>query len=284
MSAETSAERFYASEKYLLPADKIEAARLDVQHRVFFKAFENRLLLAPIQLKSGDRVLESAAGTGIWALEFLEQNGKNGAILDIECIDISDKQIFQDLPPNIRFSLCSVTDLPAQWSGMFSYVHQRLVVLALDDTLWRKAISELFRVLSPGGWVELAEIELQNHRINVGPSSSKLQSLALKMFPDKGVILKLAEYLLPVLKESGFVDVQCEMRQVRVGSGEQGYSSREMESFLRALKRDAVSAGGYGFIQTEDDYERLLREAESEWDGHLDEAAVSLFTIVARKP
>lgn len=38
--------------------------RLNLQHRIIIRAFENQLAVAPLNLKSGDRVLESGAGSG----------------------------------------------------------------------------------------------------------------------------------------------------------------------------------------------------------------------------
>ncbi|KAF5334431.1 hypothetical protein D9757_015513, partial [Collybiopsis confluens] len=71
--------RYYtASSKYPLPADSTETARLNLQHLVVTRAFENRLSLAPIELRSGHHVLESGAGSGIWALEFFAQHLNRG--------------------------------------------------------------------------------------------------------------------------------------------------------------------------------------------------------------
>ncbi|KIK61451.1 hypothetical protein GYMLUDRAFT_243627 [Collybiopsis luxurians FD-317 M1] len=277
--------RYYASEQYLLPADEAETARLGLQHRVFSKSFENRISLAPLNLQSGGRVLESAAGTGIWALEFFKESSKNGIVLDMECIDISDKQFPQKFPPNVHFSVRSVIDLPAEWNSNFSYVHQRLLVLALDDSLWRKVISEFFRVLLPGGWLELVEIDTSCYRDYVGPCTNSLQSLALSMFAEKGIIVDMANYFPPLLEETGFVDVRCEVRRVRIGqSGENGYRSDEIGNFFRGLKRDVVNGGGYGIVRTEEDYEELLKGCELEWNIHSDEAYVYHYAFLARKP
>lgn len=38
--------------------------RLHLQHRIITKAYEDRLILAPVIFKSGDRVLETATGSG----------------------------------------------------------------------------------------------------------------------------------------------------------------------------------------------------------------------------
>lgn len=76
-------ERNYESAQYVLPSDGTEEerstvifyllmqstdslnVRLNMQHRLIKQSFDGRLYIAPIELKDGDRVLESAVGTGI---------------------------------------------------------------------------------------------------------------------------------------------------------------------------------------------------------------------------
>ncbi|KIK61452.1 hypothetical protein GYMLUDRAFT_225144 [Collybiopsis luxurians FD-317 M1] len=282
---EHNRQRYYTSEQYLLPADEDETARLNSQHRVYYKLFGNRLSLAPLELKSGDRVLESAAGTGIWALEFFEENKKNGVILDMDCVDISDKQFTKNCPSNVHLSLRSVTDLPAEWKSRFSYAHQRLMVSSVDHSVWPKVVSELFRVISPGGWVEIAEVQLKSYDLDVGPFSKKLQSLILKMFADNGSVLDVAAFIPPLLEETGFVDVRSEVRQAFTGrTGENGYRVEERGSLFRALKRNVMRAGGYGVVKTEEEYEELVRGSELEWYDHPNETSVLLYTFWAKKP
>ncbi|KAF9060598.1 hypothetical protein BDP27DRAFT_1236583, partial [Rhodocollybia butyracea] len=102
------------------------------QHRILKKAFGDELALAPITLHSHDLVLESGAGTGIWAQEFSAFHSQNNVLLNIECIDISDKQFPREYPSNIHFSIHSVTDLPQEWKNSFSYIHQ---LLRIDDII-----------------------------------------------------------------------------------------------------------------------------------------------------
>ncbi|KIK61405.1 hypothetical protein GYMLUDRAFT_42989 [Collybiopsis luxurians FD-317 M1] len=281
---ELNQQRYYASEQYLLPADAAETTRLNAQHRIIVKAFGNKLSLAPMNLKSGDRVLESAAGTGIWALEFFEKKRQEGVNIKIECIDISDKQFPGKYPSNIHFSLHSVTDLPAEWSSRFSYAHQRLLITAMNDSLWHKTISELFRVLEPGGWVELVEIEGKDRHFDVGPHSAKLQALVLKMYAAKGCIGDLAVYLPPLLEEAGFLDVRCEARDVTIGrSGECGYRSTEFRDLWQGMKSSVLKGSGFGLVETEQEFEELLQESMHEWDNS-NKATSTFYTIVARKP
>ncbi|KIK57589.1 hypothetical protein GYMLUDRAFT_46149 [Collybiopsis luxurians FD-317 M1] len=281
---ELNRQRYYASVHYLLPADESETTRLNSQHRVVTRAFENKLSLVPMELQTGYRVLESGAGTGLWALEFSEQNKEEGIVLDMECIDISDKQFPATHPSNVHFSVHSVVNLPAEWSGTFSYAHQRLLVGAMNDLRWRKAVSELFRVLSPGGWVELLEHDEKDSDFGVGPCSKKLESLILAMYAERGIISDLGTYLPSILAEVGFVDVRREARQVTIGrSGETGYRSEDWRDLWKGTKVHVLSAGGYGLVTTEKEYDELLEGSTDEWNNS-DKAVSTFYTILARKP
>ncbi|KIK66229.1 hypothetical protein GYMLUDRAFT_157904 [Collybiopsis luxurians FD-317 M1] len=277
-------QRYYASKQYLLPADEPETSRLNKQHRVIIRAFDNQLSLAPLDLQTGDRVLESGAGTGIWALEFAEHNQKHGTVLDIECVDISDKQFRQSHPPNIHFSVHSVISLPAEWSGTFAYAHQRFLIAAMDDSRWRQAVRELFRVLSSGGWVELVEPEEKDLNFAVGPYSNKLESLVLAMYMEEGIVGDLGIYLPPILEEAGFVDVRCETRHASIGrSGGNGYSSEEYRDAWKGMQQPALDSGGYGVVRTGEEFEELLEGSTREWNNS-NEARCTFYTILARKP
>ncbi|KIK61407.1 hypothetical protein GYMLUDRAFT_42991 [Collybiopsis luxurians FD-317 M1] len=277
--------RYYASEQYFLPADEAENKRLNLQHQVIVRAFDNKLSLAPLSLKSGDRVLESAAATGIWAFEFFEENERNGVILNMECIDISSRPFPKNqLSSNIHFSVHSAADLPGGWNSTFSFVHQRLLIAALDDPTSRSIISEFFRVLLPGGWVELVEIEGKDLHYAVGPSSTRLQSILVKMIKAKELVGNLNTYLPRSLAEAGFVDVQCDIRNIPIGIGEGEYSAEAWGKFWRGLKRDVMDGGGYGVVKAEDEYEELVDETVREWKTCSKQAYITYYTILARKP
>ncbi|KAF5353038.1 hypothetical protein D9757_011862 [Collybiopsis confluens] len=277
---EDNQQRYYASKNYPLPADEAEIERLNVQHPVIVRSFENRLSLAPLDLKSGDRVLES-----IWALEFFEENKRTGINLDIECFDISNRVFPKKHPPNVHFSVHSVTDLPAEWNSTFSYIHQRLLIAVMTDDICRRTISELFRALAPGGWAELVEIEGKDVHFGIGPASNKVQSILLKMYAEKGMVGNLDKYLPPVLEEVGFVDVRCEVRHTLIGQPDEGgYSAEEWGKFWRGLRRDVLERGGYGLVQSGEEYEKLVDETVLEWETGSNKAYITYYTFLGRKP
>ncbi|KAF9072749.1 hypothetical protein BDP27DRAFT_1319911 [Rhodocollybia butyracea] len=265
--------RHYASMKtYLLPDDKLETARLSVHHRIITKAYEGRLILAPVSLGSNDRVLESAAGSGIWALEFSASNAQNNLPLDIECIDISDKQFPRRHPSNIHFSVQSVTNLPKEWHNSFSYVHQRYLILAVNDSLWNIAIKELFDALVPGGWIELAETEVRLLSYGSGHCSKRLMQLGV--------------YLPNLLEQVGFIDIHCETRRVpiRRSLNNDGLDrSKHLYDLWMGMKAPILAGGGYGIVKTEVEFDQLLQGCLNEWD-ESDEASSTYYIIVAIKP
>lgn len=55
---------------YLLPNDESENDRLDMVHELCLQILHRKLYLAPI--KSPQRVIDLATGTGIWAIDFGE--------------------------------------------------------------------------------------------------------------------------------------------------------------------------------------------------------------------
>ncbi|KAJ3748913.1 hypothetical protein DFH05DRAFT_1520521 [Lentinula detonsa] len=290
-----SSQRYYASKQYLLPADNAETKRLEVQHNMITGVLGGRLSVAPTNLNTGDRILESAAGSGIWALEFFEKNCADGILLNIECIDISPAQFPTSHPPEIHFSVKSVVDLPdPEWSDTFTYAHQRLLITAMNDSLWRLAVSELFRVVRPGGWVELVELEAQDFNSwSVGPHSTRLASLINTMYRAKGVIGDLSVYLPAILKEAGFMDIKCHKMRASIGGDAdatphkvtdvKGYNSEMWREMWIGLKGPVVEAGGYGFIETAEEYEALVEGSVVECKASK-EAYTTFFAILARKP
>jgi ubiquinone/menaquinone biosynthesis C-methylase UbiE len=53
-----------------------------------------------------------------------------------------------------------VTDgLPFE-DDTFDFVHLRLFVLAFNEMQWDKSLKEIYRVIKPGGYIQLMEVNL----------------------------------------------------------------------------------------------------------------------------
>ncbi|KAF9063312.1 hypothetical protein BDP27DRAFT_1335310 [Rhodocollybia butyracea] len=136
---------------YILPSTEDEQERLDFQSSYLTKvACEGQLIIAPTTLDSGDEVLESATGTGIWLLDLARNVHPN---VSLTGIDINQRLLPTEHPRNVSFAVHTVTNLPETWTSRFKLVNQRLVNGALTSEQWGMALGELYRVLKPGGWI-----------------------------------------------------------------------------------------------------------------------------------
>jgi hypothetical protein len=86
----------------------------------------------------------------------------NNAPPDTELIgiDISDRLFpIGEVGERIKCYKKSITLQPStDWTGTFSFIHQRLLFGGLRQDEWPRAISNMYRMLKPGGYVQLGEI------------------------------------------------------------------------------------------------------------------------------
>ncbi|ETS85393.1 hypothetical protein PFICI_03418 [Pestalotiopsis fici W106-1] len=137
----------YKEGKYFLPNDAAEQDRLDFQYQMFVMALDGRLALAPMTTSPG-LVLDVATGTGIWAIQFAEQNPDSHivgtALSGIQPVN---------RPQNGDFIK---TDAEDEWlfPGLpkFDYVHLRLVCMAFANP--KLVLRHAWENLAPGGWIE----------------------------------------------------------------------------------------------------------------------------------
>jgi len=241
--------------------------------------FGGKLVLAPISLQKGGRVLDSGAATGTWMLELAAQYSPSVTFYGI---DISSRLFPVEHPENTKFSVNSITDLPADWAGSFTFVHQRLLVAALTTSMWITAVAEMFRVLTPGGWVELTECDVD---WAAGPQSAKLQAIIHALFRDKGLLVDLQIQIPGFLRDAGFIDIHPESRSMNLGrAGEDELERTEnLYNASVAMKAPILAAGGFGYVTSEDELNALLMGAKEEWLDSND-GSISLVTFYARKP
>ncbi|ETS84182.1 hypothetical protein PFICI_02207 [Pestalotiopsis fici W106-1] len=111
------------------------------------QVLEWKLYLAP--LESPSRVLDLGTGTGIWAIEFADQNPGS----DVLGTDLSPIQP-EYVPANCRFEIDDAED---EWiySQKFDYIHGRYMCAFLTD--FPKLFRNIYDNLVPGGWVEFME-------------------------------------------------------------------------------------------------------------------------------
>ncbi|KAH7184674.1 S-adenosyl-L-methionine-dependent methyltransferase [Fusarium flagelliforme] len=144
----------YKDGKYNVPNDDQENERLDLQHAIFLRTFDDNLGFAPPNDPDADvkNVLDIGTGTGIWAIDFADEHP--GA--EIIGVDLSPSQP-SFVPPNVRFI---IDDIEEEWqySTRFDYIHSRMMNSSVAD--WSNYAAKIYDNLAPGGYVELQEINV----------------------------------------------------------------------------------------------------------------------------
>ncbi|KAJ7619886.1 S-adenosyl-L-methionine-dependent methyltransferase [Mycena rosella] len=255
----------YPGSQYALPTDQAENDRL--QHQSLKKLFENRILLAPVDLEANDQVLEIGTGPGLWMLDLA---GSVHPSVSMVGVDIESRLFPTHHPENLDFRIESVTNLPSDWSNKFSLVHQRLLMIALQIPEWPVALREIYRVIRPGGWVQLGEFNAWAEGDTPNkPCMEKLVAMFRCLVKSRNLYIDCAKDMPRMLEEAGFVDVQCKSRMPKIGkwAGELGVANGITNAgVLRGIKTPILKAGGYGKVTSETEYDSLLDGVQREWD------------------
>jgi ubiquinone/menaquinone biosynthesis C-methylase UbiE len=113
---------------------------------------------APLRLQPGLRVLDVGCGTG----DFLRLMGGLVAPGGATGIDLSETMISEarrragGAAPNVSFDVADALDLPFE-ADSFDRMTATQVLLHIPD--WTRALSEMWRVLAPGGILAVGEID-----------------------------------------------------------------------------------------------------------------------------
>lgn len=165
-------------------------------------------------------------------------------------------------PPNATFMDCSITSLPSDWSNTVSLVHQRLLNGSLQTEQWKDALSEMYRVLVPGGWVQF----LEPYWTLVSPSeairNNKASALKNKLCQKRLTVIDTIEHLATWMEQAGFVNVKLiEKRGLPLGSwgGETGkLGLKNASEIFRGLKEPVMREGGMGLITSGEEYDAMV--------------------------
>ncbi|PBK72394.1 S-adenosyl-L-methionine-dependent methyltransferase [Armillaria solidipes] len=279
----SSSARVYPSAPdvhYILPYDALEKSQLDRQHSLLMRALcDGKSVLAPVTLKPGDKVLDSGTGSGAWALSLAEEVPTS---VSINALDIQSDIFPKSFPSNIHFYLHSVTNLPGEWSDAYSLVNQRVLFAALTESQWNAALLEVFRVLAPGGWVQLVEGSPPSG--DTGEYSEKMRNIFLELFAYKGLLPDVAKRLPDMLAQQGFINIQSETRALPLGAwaGLDGTEHRvDLVAVFSAFYLEPLLQGGrFELVSPEEDFDKFLTSLAKEWDKREETFASLSWTVV----
>ncbi|RCH84491.1 hypothetical protein CU098_001335, partial [Rhizopus stolonifer] len=188
---------------YLLPNDDDENDRIHQQHWILRYAFQCNFH-APVtkMLEEGITVLDSGCGPATWTFEIGESYPRSKIYgVDASCVFPEDIK-----PANVDFAIGNIAKRIPYEDSMFDYVHQRLLIGGLTHDDWKNALKEHFRILKPGGYIELVEVGMTD-LYKAGPLMSTLQSTFRAVMEARGLQFDVALQLKDRLQEAGFENI-----------------------------------------------------------------------------
>ncbi|KAG2187244.1 hypothetical protein INT44_004929 [Umbelopsis vinacea] len=303
---------------YLFPVDKPEQDRQRMQAYVLKWAF-GRSFLAPVStlLKKGCRVMDIGCGVGAWAIDIaLDYQKTNVVGIDVADIfllhqgtrlanrsySVSSTSLPSDNVSsnpkssssasqttsensevsNIRFEECNVLNGILYPDDHFHYIHQAHMAFAYTRSQWKQVLQEAVRVLAPGGYIELVEIEFPGRRY--GPKATHVAQKALHVVSDRGFDAGVATDLQELLRCSGMTDISGSYVSMPVGdwSQEENYIGNlwreNSQIFINSAKPWLAPALGW----TSQEYTSLWNAAHEEMNET--NAFINVFVSWGRKP
>lgn len=150
------------NELYLLPADKLEHDRLELQNFALFLALEGnypaRDVVQRALLPRTDRrcqLLDIGTGSGSWA-EAMAREFPHADVLGVDLVAVARTP---QTPPNCRFMMANINDGMPEYHDMFDVVHARSVTSGLTSI--SGYLDEVAKLLRPGGVHIFADGNLQ---------------------------------------------------------------------------------------------------------------------------
>ncbi|KAK1247196.1 hypothetical protein MKX07_002105 [Trichoderma sp. CBMAI-0711] len=152
--------RFYGSwkpGKYLFPIDREELNRLDVFHKYFLVARDEKVTSTPLRKDGQPKIMDLGTGTGIWAYNVVEEYAKDAEIMAVDLNQIQPALI----PRGVTTKQFDIEE--PSWEPLLrdcELIHMRLLYGSIRDDKWPHVYRKVFEHLAPGvGYVEQLEID-----------------------------------------------------------------------------------------------------------------------------
>jgi ubiquinone/menaquinone biosynthesis C-methylase UbiE len=221
--------------------DEKEARKTDRSYLTPDVTRQRMRTLEALQLKVGEFVLDVGCGTGLLACDMAALVGEDGRVVGIDNNQhrlMLAEQRCSDLP-QVHLKQCKAENLQ-EAAESIDAVSCVQVLLYLPDVA--AALSEMHRVLKPGGRVAIVETDWRGAVLNSFDDS--LTRKVLSAFDDAVSSPNLPIRLGPLLKARGFSAVRVDAFPiVNTSYAPSSWSVEMLELFTQyALEQDVVSA------------------------------------------
>lgn len=198
--------------------------------------------------------------------------------------DISSKHFPDDIPENVHLLTASVTSLPGVWTEQFSFVNQRLLCFGLLASEWPVALSEIYRVLKPGGYVQFVDMDFSAKALNGGPHTNRLLDLFVELMKKRSFIHDCSSRLKSLVEKAGFIDIISEKKYLPMGKAWGKFGEIGKDIFLTGSGSLAIAMQASSLVSSESEVYTLIKESKEELDSADDGMLLVGHVVCARKP
>ncbi|KAI8988080.1 S-adenosyl-L-methionine-dependent methyltransferase [Mycotypha africana] len=166
----------------------------------------------------------------------------------------------------------------------FDFVYQRDVATVLPFNSWPRLIADFYRILKPGGQIQLVEYDLLFR--SPGPLLTQVNEWYREAAESIGVNPEYSNHLSEYLREANFTDVRTMVFDIPIGEWpssllekQHGYLYKEqMKALFKSMKKWWCTK----IHVSPEEYDRVCAEALEEFEQYHCEARWKIFT--AKKP
>ncbi|KAG2195414.1 hypothetical protein INT47_002853 [Mucor saturninus] len=268
-----------------------ERDRQTRQHYVLKQVFKGNI---HVTLNEPTRILDSACGVGLWSLE-MAYVYPTCQIIGIDVVPPSEKEGW-NLSSHINGSSAAGQQKLVQFQygdvkkpltfpdNHFDLVYQRDIATVLPFTYWPTLIREFYRIVKPGGQIQLVEYDLLFK--SPGPVLTQVNEWYRSAAQTLGVDPDYTKHLTSYMKEAGFTDIQERVHDIPIGEWpstdlekQHGYLYKEqMRALFKSMKRWWCTE----IKVSQQEYDRVCSEALEEFEEFQSSARWKIFT--ATKP
>jgi ubiquinone/menaquinone biosynthesis C-methylase UbiE len=252
--------RILTNTPYIMPKDKLEGDRLDLQHHLF-KLAAGGNYRAPI--RQPREILDVACGTGIWGRE-MAQEFKRARVIGFDIDPTLPERAMEILgpggqfPPNFRFQVADALKPFPFADGEFDFVHARLISPFVPIARWPDVLAEMMRVLKPGGIIEVVDMEQTPQT----PSKAlmTLGNYGLEMMRQRGLFTGVGDALPGLLEQAGATRIQQRKFVLGADLRQRRLLAADMLAAIANIKPLMIREGRY----TEEEFEALYTPGKAE--------------------